>query len=59
MTVELDQPSTVETNNAMNTHIVRTLGYTAIFVIFVAAAGYFIATQPNYEQQSVVKSYNR
>ena len=41
---------------AMNQHIVRTLGYTGIFVVFVAAAGYFIFAQPNYEQQIVVRS---
>jgi len=40
----------------MNQHIVRTLGYTGIFVVFVAAAGYFIFTQPNYEQQIVVRT---
>ena len=35
----------------MNQHIIRTLGYTGIFVVFVAAAGYFILTQPNWDQQ--------
>jgi hypothetical protein len=36
---------------SMNEHIIRTLGYTAVFVVFVAAAGYFIFTQPNWDQQ--------
>ena len=35
----------------MNQHIVRTLGYMGIFLIFVAVAGYFIATLPNWDQQ--------
>jgi hypothetical protein len=38
---------------SMNEHIIRTLGYTAVFVVFVAAAGYFIATLPNEDQQKV------
>lgn len=38
----------------MNTHIVRTLGYTLVYVVFVAAAGYFIWTLPNEDQQKVV-----
>jgi hypothetical protein len=37
----------------MNQHIIRTLGYTGIFVVFVAAAGYFIATLPHEDQQKV------
>jgi hypothetical protein len=51
--VEFRKPSTVETNKAMNQHIIRTLGYTGIFVIFVAAAGYFIWSLPNEDQQKV------
>ena len=38
----------------MNTHVVRTLGYTLVYVVFVAAAGYFIWTLPNEDQQKVV-----
>jgi hypothetical protein len=35
----------------MNQHIVRTLGYAGIYIFFVALAGYFILTQPNWDQQ--------
>ena len=37
----------------MNTHIVRTLGYTLVYVVFVVAAGYFIWTLPNEDQQKL------
>ncbi len=53
MTVEFRHPSWVEKSKAMNTHIVRTLGYTLVYVVFVAAAGYFIWTLPNEDQQKL------
>ena len=55
MTVESGSLARGETSKAMsmNEHIIRTLGYTAVFVVFVAAAGYFIATLPNEDQQKI------
>ena len=53
LTVGSRKPSARERSKAMNEHIIRTLGYTAVFVVFVAAAGYFIATLPNEDQQKV------
>jgi hypothetical protein len=46
-------PSAGETSMTMNEHIIRTLGYTAVFVVFVATAFYFIATLPNEDQQKI------
>jgi hypothetical protein len=43
----------VEKNKAMNTHYVRTLGYTLVYVVFVATACYFIWTLPNEDQQKL------
>ena len=37
----------------LNEHIIRTLGYTAVFVVFVAISFYFIATLPNEDQQKI------
>ncbi|MFY9656598.1 MAG: hypothetical protein WAK01_08430 [Methylocystis sp.] len=34
-------------------HIIRTLGYTAVFVVFVVTSFYFIATLPNEDQQKI------
>jgi hypothetical protein len=43
----------------MNTHIARTLGYTVVFFVFVAAAAYFIYTGDQYsagQSSSAVKT---
>jgi hypothetical protein len=42
-----------ETSMTTKEHIIRTLGYTAVFVVFVVTSFYFIATLPNEDQQKM------